>query len=50
MEGAFTCRGGGPKAMSKPWDKRKEVHLLMVTASFFWVLTEAGAGVARGLG
>lgn len=49
MEGAFTCRGGGPKAMSKPWkgwDKRKEVHLLMVTASFFWVLTEAGAGVA----
>lgn len=37
MEGACTCRGGGPKAMSKPWkgwDKKKEVHPLVVTMSF----------------
>lgn len=49
MEGACTCRGGGPKAMSKPWkawDKKKEVHPVVVTVSFFWVLTEAGARVA----
>lgn len=49
MWGACTCRGGGPKATSKPWkgwDKKKEVHSVVATVSFFWVVTEAEAEVA----
>lgn len=52
LEGACTCRGGHPKAVSKPWkdwDKKKEVHPLVVTVPFSWVLTEAVAEVDGGL-